>query len=150
MSENNITPDQHYMRLALKEAVKALDADEVPIGCVIVENDQIIAKGYNQTHTLNDCTAHAEMIAMTSAFGTLNSTRLKKSTLYVTVEPCAMCAGAMKWAQLGRLVYGTPEDKSGYSLYLPSILHPKTEVLKGVEAENALDLLQHFFQSKRS
>jgi tRNA(adenine34) deaminase len=137
------------MSLALKEALKAYDEDEVPIGCVIVANDQVIAKGYNQTQKLNDATAHAEMIAMTSAFAALNSRMLKDCTLYITIEPCAMCAGAMRWAQLKALVYGASEDKCGYNLFQPSILHPKTEVIGGVEKEACAALIQQFFVDKR-
>jgi tRNA(adenine34) deaminase len=139
----------HFMALAIKEAMKAYDEDEVPIGCVIVANNQVIAKGYNQTQQLNDATAHAEIIALTSAFNFLNSKILKECTLYITIEPCAMCAGAIRWAQLGMLVYGAKEDKCGYSLYKPSILHPKTEVLGGIEESACVKLLQEFFMEKR-
>lgn len=137
------------MSLAIKEALKAYDEDEVPIGCVIVCNETIIAKGYNQTQTLNDATAHAEIIALTSAFSNLNSRILKDCTMYVTIEPCAMCAGAIRWAQLGGLVYGAKEDKCGFSLYKPTILHPKTEVLGGVEESACAKIIQDFFVEKR-
>lgn len=139
----------HFMSLAIKEALKAYDEDEVPIGCVIVCNDQVIAKGYNQTQILNDATAHAEIIALTSAFSFLNSRILKDCTMYVTIEPCAMCAGAIRWAQMKELVYGAKEDKCGYSLYKPTILHPKTEVFGGIEEEACLKLIQDFFIEKR-
>ena len=137
------------MSLALKEALKAYDEDEVPIGCVIVCNDIVIAKGYNQTQTLNDATAHAEIIALTSAFSYLNSRILKDCTMYVTIEPCAMCAGAIRWAQLGGLVYGAKEDKCGFSLYSPTILHPKTELLGGIEEKACAKIIQDFFAEKR-
>jgi len=140
----------HYMRLALKEALSAYERDEVPIGCVIVANNQVIAKGYNQTQQLNDATAHAEMIALTSAFSSLNSKILKDCTVYVTVEPCSMCAGAIRWAQLGTLVYGAIEPKSGFSLYSPSILHPKTEIISGIEEESCAQLIKDFFMERRS
>jgi len=139
----------HFMSLAIMEAMKAYDEDEVPIGCVIVANKQVIAKGYNQTQQLNDATAHAEIIALTSAFNYLNSKILKECTLYVTIEPCAMCAGAIRWAQLGMLVYGAKEDKCGYNLYNPSILHPKTKVLSGMEEKACARLIQDFFMQKR-
>jgi tRNA(adenine34) deaminase len=139
----------HFMALAIKEAMKAYEEDEVPIGCVIVANNQVIAKGYNQTQQLNDATAHAEIIALTSAFNFLNSKILKECTLYITIEPCAMCAGAIRWAQLSMLVYGAREDKCGYSLYKPTILHPKTEVLAGIEEKACANLIQEFFKEKR-
>ncbi len=137
------------MSLAIKEALKAYDEDEVPIGCVIVCNETIIAKGYNQTQTLNDATAHAEIIALTAAFSYLNSRILKDCTMYVTIEPCAMCAGAIRWAQLGGLVYGAKEDKCGFSLYSPTILHPKTELLGGIEEKACAKIIQDFFAEKR-
>jgi tRNA(adenine34) deaminase len=139
----------HFMSLAIKEAVKAYDEEEVPIGCVIVANNQVIAKGYNQTQRLNDATAHAEIIALTSAFNYLNSRILKDCTIYITIEPCAMCAGAIRWAQLGALVYGASEDKCGFSLYKPSILHPKTEVISGIEEVACAKLIKDFFIEKR-
>lgn len=139
----------HFMNLALKEALKAYEEDEVPIGCVIVSQNQIIAKAYNQTQKLNDATAHAEILALTSAFAYLNSRILKDCTMYITIEPCAMCAGAIRWAQLGTLVYGAVEDKCGFSLYKPNILHPKTEVVRGVEREACASLIQQFFMEKR-
>jgi tRNA(adenine34) deaminase len=139
----------HFMSLAIKEAVKAYDEEEVPIGCVIVANNQVIAKGYNQTQRLNDATAHAEIIALTSAFNYLNSRILKDCTIYITIEPCAMCAGAIRWAQLGALVYGAAEDKCGFSLYKPSILHPKTEIISGIEEAACAKLIKDFFIEKR-
>ena len=140
----------HFMSLALREATRAYEVNEVPIGCVIVSNGQVIAKGFNQTIQLNDATAHAEIIALTSAFTYLNTRILKDCTLYVTIEPCAMCAGAIRWAQLGTLVYGASEDKCGYTLHKPSILHPKTIVAGGVEQEACASLIRHFFMEKRN
>ena len=137
------------MSLAIKEALRAYEEDEVPIGCVIVAGDQVIAKGYNQTQKLNDATAHAEIIALTSAFAYLNTRILKDCTLYVTIEPCAMCGGAIRWAQLKSIVYGAKEEKCGFSLYEPSILHPKTEIISGIEEEACAKLIQQFFVEKR-
>lgn len=139
----------HFMSLALKEAERAYAQDEVPIGCVIVANNQVIAKAYNQTQQLNDATAHAEIIALTSAFAYLNSRILRDCTLYVTIEPCAMCAGAIRWAQLHTLVYGAKEEKCGFTLYQPNILHPKTEIISGIETENCSSLIRNFFFEKR-
>lgn len=140
----------HFMRLAIKEAMRAYDQDEVPIGCVIVSNGQVIAKGYNQTQILKDATAHAEIIALTSAFAHFNSRILKGCSIYITVEPCAMCAGAIRWAQVDTLVYGAPEEKCGFSLYSPSILHPKTEVINGVESETCAMIIRQFFEERRN
>lgn len=139
----------HYMSMALKEAMRAYENDEVPIGCVIVAKNQIIAKAYNQTQQLNDASAHAEMIALTSAFSYLNSRVLRDCTLYVTIEPCAMCAGAIRWAQIDTIVYGASEDKCGFSLYSPNILHPKTKIISGIEAESCSQLIRQFFLEKR-
>jgi tRNA(adenine34) deaminase len=152
--------DEHYMKQALKEAGRARDADEVPIGAVIVMQDTIIARGYNQVETLNDSTAHAEVIALTSAFNYLGSKYLPKATIYVTIEPCTMCCGALYWSKIGRLVYGAPDPKHGglFPLSLgegPGIrsgstsLHPKTEILNNVCAEECVLLLKDFFKSKR-
>jgi tRNA(adenine34) deaminase len=143
------TDDNHFMRLAIKEAEKAFEANEVPIGAIIVSQNQIISRGYNQTQLLNDATAHAEIIALTSAFAFLNSKYLKECTLYVTVEPCAMCAGALRWAQLRRIVFGAHEPKCGFSIYEPSILHPKTEIIGGIEEASCASLMTAFFKNKR-
>lgn len=143
------TDDNHFMRLAIKEAEKAFEANEVPIGALIVSQNQIISRGYNQTQLLNDATAHAEIIALTSAFAFLNSKYLKDCTLYVTVEPCAMCAGALRWAQLHRIVFGAYEPKCGFSIYEPSILHPKTEIIGGIEEASCASLMTAFFKNKR-
>lgn len=141
--------DERYMREALKEAQKAADKDEVPIGAVVVCQNQIIARAYNLTETLNDPTAHAEMQAITSATNYLGGKYLDQCTLYVTVEPCPMCAGALYWAQLGRLVYGTKDPKRGYSLFERNILHPKTSVSFDILKDNCSSLVSSFFTKKR-
>lgn len=141
--------DNYYMKQALAEAQKAYAEDEVPIGAVIVCNGRIIARAHNLTETLNDVTAHAEMQAITAAAANIGGKYLNDCTLYVTVEPCPMCAGAIGWSQLGRLVYGAADEKRGYSRYAPNVLHPKTEVKAGVGAEEATILMKKFFSSKR-
>jgi tRNA(adenine34) deaminase len=142
--------DEYFMKQAYKEALKAFEANEVPIGAVIVAGDTIIAKGYNQTELLNDTTAHAEIIALTAAFSAMGSKFLEECTMYITVEPCAMCAGALKWARIGRLVYGASEPKSGFSLFQPSILHPNTKVEKDVLQIECRQLMKDFFEAKRN
>lgn len=137
------------MKLALKEAQKAQAADEIPIGAVIVCNDQVIAKAHNLTETLTDVTAHAEMQAITAASSMLGGKYLNQCTLYVTVEPCVMCAGAIAWAQLGRLVYGASDEKRGYTVFAPHALHPKTAVTSGVLEEDCAALMRQFFVGKR-
>ena len=139
--------DNHYMKQALREAQKARDADEVPIGAVIVLQDVIIARGYNQVETLNDSTAHAEIIALTSAFNYLGSKYLPGATIYVTIEPCVMCCGALFWSKIGRLVYGAPDPKHGGLVGVR--LHPKTEIANNVCADECLFLLKDFFKRKR-
>lgn len=141
--------DNHFMKCALCEAQKAFDKDEVPIGAVIVCRDTIIARAHNLVEHLNDITAHAEMQAITAAASTLGGKYLNDCTLYVTVEPCPMCAGAIGWSQLGRLVYGAPDPKRGYTLLAPGVLHPKTTVTSGVLADEATTLIQSFFKKKR-
>jgi tRNA(adenine34) deaminase len=152
--------DERYMKQALKEAQKARDADEIPIGAVIVMQDTIIARGYNQVETLNDSTAHAEIIALTSAFNYLGSKYLPGATIYVTIEPCAMCCGALYWSKIGRLVYGAPDPKHGGLFPLSfgegsgvrsrsASLHPKTEIVNNVCSEECVTLLKDFFKSKR-
>lgn len=141
--------DEMYMKAALAEAHKALDKDEVPIGAVVVCRDQIIGRGHNLTETLHDVTAHAEMQAITAAEEYLNGKYLDTCTLYVTVEPCVMCAGAIAWSQIGRLVFGTRDEKRGYQKYAPQALHPKTEVVSGILAEEASQLMKDFFKKKR-
>ncbi len=141
--------DNHFMKCALCEAQKAFDKDEVPIGAVIVCRDTIIARAHNLVEHLNDVTAHAEMQAITAAASTLGGKYLNDCTLYVTVEPCPMCAGAIGWSQLGRLVYGASDPKRGYTLLAPGVLHPKTTVTSGVLADEATTLIQSFFKKKR-
>ena len=142
--------DLKYMRESLKEATVALKSGEVPIGGVMVCRDHIIARAHNLTELLTDPTAHAEMQLITMATETLGGKYLKECTLYVTVEPCPMCAAALAWAQLGRLVYGADDPKRGYSLFSPSLLHPKTEVTKGILADECGILVADFFRDKRS
>lgn len=137
------------MRRALDQARMAMDRDEIPVGVVVVCRDQIIARGYNLTETLTDVTAHAEMQAITSAANALGGKYLNQCTLYVTVEPCVMCAGAIGWSQLGRLVYGASDPKRGYSVFAPNALHPKTQVTKGVLEEECGALMREFFKAKR-
>lgn len=143
------TQDEKFMREALAEAKRALAEDEIPVGAVIVCNGMIIGRGHNLTETLHDVTAHAEMQAITAAEEYLGGKYLDKCTLYVTVEPCVMCAGAIGWAQMGRLVYGAADEKRGYSILAPNALHPKTEVVTGVLAEDASVMMKNFFKSKR-
>ena len=137
------------MSKALEQARIALDADEIPIGAVIVCGDRIIARASNLTEALNDVTAHAEMQAITSAANLLGGKYLKGCTLYVTVEPCVMCAGALGWSQIDRVVYGAPDAKRGYALYAPQAIHPKTRVTAGVMEDECRQLMQDFFKSKR-
>ncbi len=141
--------DEFFMNEALREAQKAFDEDEVPVGAVIVSNNTIIARSHNLTETLTDVTAHAEILAITSAENYLGSKYLDACTLYVTLEPCLMCAAATKWAQLGRLVTGAADPKAGYSLISEQVLHPSTKIESGVLAEISADLLKSFFKSKR-
>jgi len=140
--------DQYFMKKALQEASIALEEGEVPVGAVIVCNNQIIAKGHNQVETLNDATAHAEMMAFTAATNFLGSKYLKNCTLYVTLEPCQMCAGAAFWSQIGKIVYGADDDKRGYQ-HLHCQVHPKTTVMGGVMAQESEALLQIFFDKMR-
>ncbi len=141
--------DEYFMNEALKEARKALDKDEVPVGAVIVCRNQVIARGHNMTQELNDVTAHAEMLSITAAENYLGSKYLDECTLFVTLEPCTMCASATNWAKLGRLVYGAGDPKAGYSLAGTNILHPKTEIRMGVLNVECGDLLTGFFKGKR-
>lgn len=144
-----MTTDERYMRKALEEARRAFEADEIPVGAVVVCGDQIIARGHNLTEKLHDVTAHAEMQAITAAAEHLGGKYLDVCTLYVTVEPCIMCAGAIGWSQLGRLVYGASDPKRGYSFFAPQALHPKTKVVSGVLEEECVALMKEFFQHKR-
>ena len=149
--EVEIFSDEYFMREALKEAQKAFDADEVPVGAVIVCNNKIIARAYNLTERLNDVTAHAEMQAITSAANFLNGKYLNECTLYITLEPCVMCAGAIAWAQLGKLVYGATDTKRGFNLLNENkILHPKTIVKSGLLEEECGTIIKTFFQKKRN
>lgn len=141
--------DEEYMRRALDQARLAYEKDEVPVGAVVVCRDRIIARAYNLTETLNDVTAHAEMQAITAAAESLGGKYLDVCTLYVTVEPCVMCAGAIGWAQLGRLVYGASDPKRGYSVFAPDAMHPKTQITSGVLAEECGRLMKEFFKDKR-
>ncbi len=144
-----MTTDEQFMRKALAEAQQALAAGEVPIGAVIVSRGRIIARGHNLTETLHDVTAHAEMQAITAAANQLGGKYLTDCTLYVTVEPCVMCAGAIGWAQLSRIVYGASDEKRGYALYAPKAFHPKATVTKGVLEAECRQLMQDFFRQRR-
>src|SRR5690554_166826 len=141
--------DNYFMKIALQEAHKAFERGEVPVGTVIVTNQRVIARAHNLTEVLNDVTAHAEMQAITAAADMLGGKYLTDCTLYVTVEPCPMCAGALRWAQLSRLVYGASDEKRGYSTISPFLLHPKTTVTKGVMANECSELMQTFFKNIR-
>ena len=141
--------DTYYMKQALMEAQRAAERGEVPVGAVVVCHDRIIARSHNLTETLNDVTAHAEMQAITAAANYLGGKYLTDCTLYVTVEPCVMCAGAIAWSQMGRLVFGTSDEKRGYHKYAPEALHPKTIVIQGVLADECASLMKQFFQKKR-
>jgi tRNA(adenine34) deaminase len=141
--------DVYFMREAIREAVKAFEEDEVPVGAVVVANNKIIARGYNLTERLTDVTAHAEMQAITSASNYLGVKYLKDCTLYVTLEPCAMCAGALFWSQIDRVVFGANDEKRGFNA-LRIKVHPKTIVTGGIEEEVCTDLLKDFFRSKRN
>jgi tRNA(adenine34) deaminase len=141
--------DAYYMNLALKQAERALEEEEIPVGAVVVCQGKIVAKAYNQTEMLTDVTAHAEMLAITSAAQTIGAKYLKDCTLYVTLEPCLMCAGAIYWSQLGRLVFGASEEKRGFLSQGKGILHPKTEVISGILAEESALLLKEFFSMRR-
>ena len=141
--------DEKFMREALAEARAAAAEEEIPIGAVIVCNGRIIGKGHNMVERLHDATAHAEMIAITAATEALGGKYLQDCTLYVTVEPCPMCAAALNWSQVSRIVYGAPDPRSGYSLFSPSLLHPRTEVTPGILAEECGALVSDYFKSKR-
>ncbi len=145
----DIFSDEYFMKEALKEAGKALDKDEVPIGAVIVSNNQVIARAHNLTETLNDVTAHAEMQAFTAAANYLGGKYLNDCTLYVTLEPCVMCMGASAWAQISKIVYGAPDTKKGYSRFNNQFIHPKTEVVSGVLESECSAILKAFFKTKR-
>ena len=141
--------DTFYMRQALQEARKAFDRGEVPVGAVVVSRDRIIARSHNLTETLNDVTAHAEMQCITAAANYLGGKYLVDCTLYVTVEPCVMCAGAIAWSQIGRLVFGATDEKRGYQRYAADALHPKTVVVQGILSEECASLMKDFFKKRR-
>jgi tRNA(adenine34) deaminase len=153
--------DEYYMMMALKEAKKAFEAQEVPVGAIIVQSERTLAKGYNQVERLNDPTAHAEILALTSAFNFLGSKYLPEATIYITVEPCLMCAGALYWSKIGRVVYGANDDKNGYRKFCacpPSVegislapwpFHPKTELVKGILPDECASLMKDFFRMRR-
>ena len=141
--------DEYFMNEALKEARKAFDADEVPVGAIIVAENKIIARGHNLTEQLNDVTAHAEMQTITSAANYIGGKYLNDCTLYVTLEPCLMCAGALQWTHITKIVYGATDDKKGYSKINQPVLHPKTMVTKGVLEDECSKLLKDFFKIKR-
>lgn len=148
-NDNQQTKDEKFMRMALAEAHEAGAAGEIPIGAVVVCRDKIIARAHNLTETLHDVTAHAEMQAITAAADSLGGKYLKGCTLYVTVEPCVMCAGALGWSQIERVVYGAADEKRGFSRFAPEALHPKTTVVSGVLEENCRQMMQDFFKNKR-
>lgn len=152
-----ILNDEYFMRQALNEAQQAFDIDEVPIGAVIVMNNKIIARAHNQVELLNDSTAHAEILALTSAYSSLGTKYLPDATLYVTVEPCLMCCGALYWSKIGKIVYGADDEKNGYRSFIFSpvggsrkvAFHPKTQIIKGVLADDCSFLIKSFFKNKR-
>ena len=144
-----IQDDERYMRLALEEAKKAFVLGEVPVGCVIVANGQVVGRGHNLTETLTDVTAHAEIQAITAAANTLGGKYLSQCTLYVTVEPCIMCAGAIGWAQVRRVVFGATDEKRGFSFFAPKALHPKCTISTGILEDECRDLMQTFFAKRR-
>lgn len=141
--------DEYYMDKALEQARKGASEGEIPIGAVIVCQGKIIARGHNLTETLKDTTAHAEMLSITTATNFLGGKYLNDCTIYVTVEPCPMCAAALAWSQIARVVYGAPDAKRGYSLFSPSLLHPKTEVTKGVMEKECSEIVSNFFKTLR-
>lgn len=143
--------DEQYMQQALKEAQKAFDIDEVPVGAVVVMNDSIIARAHNHVELLNDSTAHAEILALTTAYNSLGSKYLPDATLYVTVEPCLMCSGALYWSKIGRIVFGAYDDKNGYRKTTGSNnpFHPKTIIIGGILADECSKLMKDFFRARR-
>lgn len=145
----SVFSDEHFMKEAFKEAKKAFDEDEVPVGAVIVCDNKIIARAHNMTERLNDVTAHAEMLAFTSATDFLGGKYLNECTLYVTLEPCVMCAGASYWTQLKKVVYGASDDKRGFAKHSENLLHPKTEISKGILEVESSAILKDFFAKKR-
>ncbi len=146
----NLKSDEYFMRMALSEAGKALEHDEVPVGAIVVHQNKILARGYNQVEMLKDATAHAEMIALTAAGNALNSKYLDRCTIYVSLEPCPMCAAAMNWAQIGRLVYAAGDPNNGFKAVSKKLLHPKTKCSNGIFKEESAQLLKEFFSKKRA
>lgn len=141
--------DEYFMRKALQKAEVAFSEGEIPVGAVVVSNGKIVARTHNLTQLLNDVTAHAEMQAITSATNLLGGKYLNDCTIYITLEPCAMCAGALAWAQIERIVYGAGDEKRGYRKFAPAVLHPKTEVTSGILETECAALLKKFFETKR-
>lgn len=141
--------DEYFMKKAIAQAHLAFDSEEIPVGCVITCDNKIIAQTHNLTETLTDVTAHAEIQAITAASNTLGGKYLNECVVYITLEPCTMCAGALAWAQIGKIVYGAQDQKRGYSILAPSVLHPKTNVVSGVMQEECAQLIKDFFASKR-
>lgn len=151
MKKKGTMTDEHYMQLALKEAQRAFDIGEVPVGAIIVMNEQLIARSHNQVELLNDSTAHAEILAITTAFNFLSSKYLPDATLYVTLEPCLMCCGALYWSKIGKIVYGADDVKNGYRKCCgnKNPFHPKTELVSGVLKEECAGLMKDFFKARR-
>lgn len=150
MTDEELKKDEQYMRRALDEARQALEEGEIPIGAIVVAGGRIISRAHNQTETLHDVTAHAEMLAITAASNALGGKYLTDCTLYVTVEPCPMCAGAIGWAQVPRIVYGTADEKRGYRRYAPNVLHPRANAVGGILEEECRQLMLEFFKRLRS
>lgn len=146
-----VTPfsDEYFMKQAMQEAHKAFEFDEIPVGAIVVCNNRIIARAHNLTERLNDVTAHAEMQAITAAANYLGGKYLIDCTLYVTLEPCNMCAGALAWSQISKIVYGASDEKRGYSKFSPSPMHPRTEIVTGIMKEESSSLIRDFFARKR-
>ena len=149
MTTNHSADDIRYMQMALAEAQKAYNMGEIPVGCIIVADNQIVGRGHNLTETLQDVTAHAEIQAITAAASTLGGKYLTQCTLYVTLEPCVMCAGAIGWAQIRRVVYGATDDKRGFTRFAPHAIHPKCTISTGILEEECKQLVQTFFRNKR-
>ena len=146
----SIYSDDHFMKEAIKQAEIAFEEKEIPVGAVIVCNNKIIARAYNQTEKLNDSTAHAEMIALTAAFNYLGGKYLPDCSIYITLEPCIMCAGALYWSQIGKIIFGASDQKRGYRTANSEILHPKTEVIEGILAQDCKQILDKFFNTIRN
>jgi tRNA(adenine34) deaminase len=148
---NKMYTNEYFMQLALKEAQQAFEEDEIPIGAIVVQNNKVLARGHNMTEKLNDTTAHAEIIALTSAFSNIGAKYLPEATLYVTVEPCVMCAGALYWSKISRVVWGASDPKNGFSRISSAVspFHPKTEIVSGVLENECAALMKAFFKNKR-